>query len=59
MKLRELINRLEDLSNNGKNDMLDVGTEDYDGSLCGIIDIYVAEEICQNKSYEYIKIEIE
>lgn len=59
MKLRELINHLEELSENGKNDDVSVAVEDFSGTLYGITDANIAEETFQNDIHKYIKIEIE
>lgn len=59
MKLREIINRLEEFSENGKNDDISVDVEDFNGTLYGITDVNIVEETFDNDIYKYIKIETE
>ena len=53
MKLREFISRLEELSDGGKNDNLEVGIESPDDEFCpvqwfGIAEYFPQEEIEEN-----------
>ena len=60
LKLRELINRLESLSHNGRNDNMTVCAvsrdEMYDVS---VLDACIDRFVTENDEYDYIKIEIE
>lgn len=59
MKLRELINRLEKLSNGGKNDHLDVEIQnlwDDHQNFCAK-NAYISRYISSNLEYDYIFIE--
>lgn len=58
MNLRELINRLEELSENGINDKLDVEIEDLSGTRFGVIDANIKKELCESEWYKLINIEI-
>ena len=60
MKLREMINRLEELSHNGRND----GMEVHAVSLDEMIDVdvrgaWLDRFVTENDEYEYVKIEID
>ena len=60
MKLREMINRLEELSNNGRNDEMEV----HAVSLDEMIDVdvrgaWLDRFVTENDEYEYVKIEID
>ena len=64
MKLRELINRLEELSNNGKNDNMDVEVwsesegDVYDLNRLGLSvkNAYIDRFCSPNDEYEFIQI---
>ena len=67
MTLRELINNLEELSQNGKNDNLDVEVWDSYGEhnmlgsnhLCDPIkDVYLDSYISSNDEYDYVLIHV-
>lgn len=56
MKLRQLINRLEELSNNGERDNIEVlvgSTEDED-FLVSVDNVYVDFTSTENDYYEFI-----
>ena len=60
MKLREMINRLEELSHSGRND----GMEVHAVSLDEMIDVdvrgaWLDRFVTENDEYEYVKIEID
>jgi hypothetical protein len=60
MKLREMINRLEELSHNGRNDEMEV----HAVSLDEMIDVdvrgaWLDRFVTENDEYEYVKIEID
>lgn len=64
MKLRELINRLEELSHNGRNDNLDVEifVDEYnyivDGNEIGdaVTGAYISRFVSPNDEYDFIQI---
>lgn len=64
MKLRELINRLEELSNNGRNDNMDVEifVDGYnyiiDGNEIGdeVTGAYISRFVTSNDEYDFIQI---
>ena len=64
MKLRELINRLKELSNNGRNDNMSVEISDPDFGNYEIKGAYIAQfNNCgtfdeSDDSYEYIELKI-
>lgn len=58
MKLRELINRLEELSENGKNDNRDVLVFD-ESTNYDITEIYMDGWVSTNRDLDFIKIEIQ
>lgn len=56
-KLRELINRLEELSKNGRNDGMTVEVVDIDGDGCNISNVYIDRYVSSNDEYEFIALE--
>lgn len=60
MKLKELINRLEDLSMGGKNDDLDVEVHDHFGDyeFESVKSVYIDRYVSPDDEYDYITIEI-
>lgn len=67
MKLRELINRLEELSHNGRNDNMDVEvySEEHndiiDGNEIGdaVTGAYISRYVTPNDEYDFIQIQVE
>lgn len=60
MRLRDLINRLETLSNGGKNDNLEVKIEnqwDSYQNYCAVRNAYISSYESSNLKYDYIFIE--
>lgn len=56
-KLRELINRLEELSKNGRNDGMTVEVLDADGDGCNISNVYIDRYVSSDDEYEFIALE--
>lgn len=59
MRLRELIDRLEKLSNGGKNDSMEVLVEDEQETVESMVnDAYINRYSSENDYYEYITLQI-
>lgn len=61
MNLRELINRLEELSNNGKNDNMIVSCQDpFDPNTEGepVKNVWIERYVSPNDEYDYIQITV-
>ncbi len=56
-KLRELINRLEELSKNGRNDGMTVEVLDFEGDGCNISNAYIDRYVSSDDEYEFIALE--
>jgi hypothetical protein len=59
MNLRELINRLEELSHNGRNDGKEVHVVSADEMIdAGVRGVWIDRFVTENDKYEYIRLEI-
>lgn len=56
-KLRELINRLEELSKNGRNDDIPLKVLDADGYGSSISEVYIGRYESSDDEYEFIALE--
>lgn len=60
MKLREMINRLEELSHNGRNDGMEVHAVSLDEMIdVDVRGVWLDRFVTENDEYEYVKIEID
>ena len=59
MKLREMINRLEELSRNGHNDGMEVHVVSEDGFDVEVKGAWIGRFSTENDEYEYVEIEID
>ena len=59
MTLRELINRLEELSRNGRNDNMPVFGYAEDGMIdMDVVGAWIDRFVSSNEEYEYVKLDL-